>query len=481
MIKLSLKQLIFFLLISYIIFRLLLSFSYALDLGGIEENVIYTISSTFEGNPIYGNPEAENYSITQYSPILYLFNIGLDSLFGVSRSTDYHKIYVIGRILNLAVNLFSVLLLYKLLCKKMAIEKTFAFSLSVLMFFTLTRFHFSVRPDALYNLTFILFIYYSIPLIREGKGMKTFVLPCVLLVILFFIKQSAVQIIPLIPMFLLYKKRYFDFLKFSFILLFLIVLGLFLFHFFLGDYLLLNILGGIKNEISIRNAIELFLNYFSKNTIILLFFIFSMIFYLKDEISRRNILYQFIIFSTLITFFTSFILTSKVGAGINYYNEFGVLVLILFSVLFSDLNSKLLDVFLGGVLFVCVIYFFRSYYHEHSMDLKKINKHELWVNQEDFVKKVKPFLKTDSKILSFDRRIEILLPNYVIIPNKDIVPQQSPFDYSLLKNEFDNGKIEYVIQEVRSSRKKFMGLDFSEFKPILTHSNLVLLKRNNGK
>lgn len=477
--KLKSIYLLYSVLIFYVAYRFLLIFSYSLDLGGVEENVIYTLTNYFSGSSIYSNPEADNYSITQYSPILYIFNIGLDYLFSVKGALDYHQIYVTGRLMNLLINLTSLFLFFKLLSSKLNIDKVFSFAISVLMFFLLTRFHFSVRPDALYNLTFILILYFSLDIIEGSKDIRHFVVTCFLLTVLFLVKQSAVQIIPLYPIFFLLRKRYSCFFKFSIVFFLIFSFLLFFFHIVLGKFFLINIIGGIINELSVNNAIELFFKYFSENLIIIFFFVSSLFYFVNNKLIKYEPQIQFLVYSSVLSFITSLILTSKIGAGINYYNEFGVLVLILFSLLFSKYVINLKYVFVGLIFTVCFVNLFRSYYHEHSIDIKNINKKELWSTQEIFVKKIMPFLGGDSKILCFDRRINLLLPNYVIVPNKDIVPNQSPFDYTTLRCYFSQGKIKYLIQDKSSIKRSYMGLDFSNFKPVLTYYDLILFQYND--
>ena len=82
--------------LAMLLLRLHLVSAYAPELGGIESNVIYTLQRILDGYPLYVDPAAPPYAITQYTPLYYYLCWGVGRLAGVD-AANVHHVYVLSR------------------------------------------------------------------------------------------------------------------------------------------------------------------------------------------------------------------------------------------------------------------------------------------------------------------------------------------------------------------------------------------------
>jgi hypothetical protein len=479
-----------FFTLAYLFLRILLVFSNSSDLGGVENSVVYSISKALYGIPLYGDPESGNFDITQYSPVLYMVNLFIDRLFGLTPLTDVQSIYFVARGINLVVNVFSAFLIYKLLVKQFAVHNKIAILSCCLFLISLTRFHFSGRPDAFFNLNFILLIYffikYQVASDRKTR-IKMAILTTLFVAFSFFIKQSGIQFFVLIPVFFVLrleikKAIYFAFLTFIFFALFML-----LFNFIYGPFFMKNIIGGIVNEIKITNAIELFFNFYSKSSFLFVIGMVASIFYFKNKSSDVE---KFISFCAFFIFSFSFLLTSKIGAGINYYNEF-LVISVIFGAMeikkISQVSSQLNDqeivkvtttffaVFIS-LLFPIIIC--QKYFHEDSVHLSENGLR--WKEKMKFSRVLKNKLDKfpNSFLLSFDSDINSILANKAVAPNKGMIPDQTIFNYSLFDRKIQDGTIKFIVCENSLLSNSFLNNDFTKFKLYYKDTDFTILENN---
>ena len=120
-----LKITAWFCVINFLLFFLLRIFligSYDADIGGVENNVAYSISKMLCGDALYENPESGSFDITQYTPLYYYVATGISQLFHLNPLNDLHAIYAVGRSLSLCFNLLSVVVLFLMLNRQFKIN-----------------------------------------------------------------------------------------------------------------------------------------------------------------------------------------------------------------------------------------------------------------------------------------------------------------------------------------------------------------------
>jgi hypothetical protein len=476
----------------YLLLRFALVFSYSNDIGGIESSVIYSLSKVLNGLPLYGDPEAKNFDITQYAPVLYVVNLFFDKGFSFDPLKNVHEIYIVARLINLIVNVLAGILLARLFIRKLGIDKKMAFIGVSLFFLYLTRFHFAGRPDALFNLDFILFLYYFVaylqtPVEFKKKRIIYFVLASFFIAFSFFIKQSGIQFFGIVPLFFLLKVEIKKFLSFSFLTGLFLIFFLFVFQAMFGEYFFKNIIGGIKNGMKLTNAFDLFSNFYLKSSVIFVFGVLGMFYYF---LKLRTELEKFISLSIGFIFIFSCLLTTKVGAGINYFNEF-IVITIVFAVMeikkIQSIELSIQPYFrFGSVLFGLYILFLfpnlisQKIYHEHMEHLKA--EKSVLDGKIKLAQLLQKKLKEDPRVyfVSFDTDINILLSAKAAVPNKDMVPFQTNFNYDLFRKEVGNGTIKYVVYNNDRIVNSFMATNFNAF-TVLYRDQLFTIMENKIK
>ena len=473
-----------FSLLLFLLLRLLLVYSYASDIGGVENNVIYSVAKVLAGGTLYDNPETNNFNITQYSPLYYYTVIITTKLLKLNPISDLHAIYIIGRYYSLLFNLISVYLIYRLLTKKFYVEKKLALIAGIIYFIHLTRIHFAARPDALFGLIFILIIFCFVKYFQENSKNKiVFVLGLLLIVISIYIKQTGIQFLVIIPAYFFFIKKFKSFFI-SLILLF--VFGALLygaFNLIYNSYFFSNTVGGINNGVSIARIYDVFSHFFLKYQVL---FILGLIVSAQFFDKKQNLEIRFIAFVSIGVFCFAFVTSMKEGSWINYYNEFIIATIILSAVMFERISktTNLSDNSHQFAKIVCTVFIvillpnvvLQKLYHEHFQHLKESSS--LYKNKQKVATILESRLLSNQYFLSFDDQINAMLPLNSVVPNKDLVPSQSKFNYQNFTNSFNIGKIRFIVKYSGSAIANFMGCDFSNFKEIYKDENFTIYESN---
>ena len=199
-----------FCVINFLLFLLLRIFligSYDADIGGVENNVAYSISKMLCGDALYENPESGSFDITQYTPLYYYIATGISQLFYLNPLNDLHAIYAVGRSLSLCFNLFSVVVLFLMLNRQFKINKHLAIIAACTYFIHLTRIHFAARPDALFALLFLLMLVCFVFFFQQHKHKNIYLIGGILIAVLsVFVKQTGIQYLVIIPAYFILTK-----------------------------------------------------------------------------------------------------------------------------------------------------------------------------------------------------------------------------------------------------------------------------------
>jgi len=473
-------------LLTFLILRILLIYSYEPDIGGVENNVIYSICKVIDGGLLYDNPEDGNFSISQYSPIYYYFPILIAKIIKLNPLNDLHTIYIISRYFSLIFNLLGGLIIFKLLHKNYKVNWQISIIAVSIYFLNLTRIHFAARPDSLFSLLTIIVIYFLSKYFTEVNHKNNFKYLLIAIIIAsstIFIKQTGIQFLFIIPSFFLLTKKFKEFFV-TVSLLILITICYFAFFYNIhGNFFISNVFGGLNNGISLVQAYDIFSHFFLKYQLIFVFGVFFSFYFFKksQETSLR-----FLSYNLIFLFFFALITSIKKGAWINYYNEFIIVVIIISAI---EINNHLPKIDFNNSFSRAVVFIFSIYiillqpniiiyklFHEHFEHLS--------LNSSNFERKIKIAKILNSKLddqslfIAFDYHINSMLPLNAAIPNKDIVPSQSKFNYSKFDKEFHNGNIKYIIFPKKQEVLNYMGHDFSKFNRIYDDKEFIILESN---
>lgn len=470
--------------VSFLILRILLIFSYDSDLGGVENNVIYSICKVLDGGLLYDNPEIGNFNISQYSPLYYYFPIIVGKLFHLNPLNDLYTIYIVGRTFSLIFNLFGAWIIFKLLQQVFKVNNKISFIAVSVYFVQLTRIQFSARPDSLFNLFTIIVIFFLIKFLIASKNKSHFIY---LLLALFFaslsvfVKQSGIQFLIIIPFFFLLAKQYKTFISSSSILFVFTSLIFLIFYGLYGHNLILNTVFGLNNGSSFTRLYDVYSHFFLKYQLFIVLGVFLSFYFLKSD---NKIEFRFLGYITGALFLFALITSIKEGSWINYYNEFVVMVIISTAVVINKLsaiydqyNAIIRNSAIIFCLYIIVLLpniITHKLFHEHLGQIK-MSQNE-YDNRKRIAKILNDNLKQGQYFLAFDNQINAMLPLKCVVPNKDIVPLQSKFNYTNFDAAFNNKHIKYIVYPTDRPFMQFMGHQFSSLNQMYHDKDYVILE-----
>lgn len=471
-------------LLLFLILRLLLVYSFASDIGGVENNVIYSIAKVLAGGTLYDNPEANNFNITQYAPIYYYLVIFVTKLFNLNPISHLHDIYITGRYVSLFFNLISVYLIYRLLTKNFYCEKKLSLIAGIIFFIHLTRIHFAARPDALFGMVFILILICFVKYFQSnGQNQVVFIVGILLTAISIFIKQTGIQFLIIIPAYFFLIKSYKNFFISAVLLFVFSIISYGVFNLLYGSYFFSNTVSGINNGVSIARIYDVFSHFFLKYQVL---FILGLVVAAQFFDTKQDKEIRFIAFMSIGIFCFAFVTSMKEGSWINYYNEFIIAAIILTAIMFERISKSMTqnDHMHRIAKIICAVFIVlllpnvivQKLYHEHFQHLKESSI--LYANKQKVAQLLESKLLNNQYFLSFDDQINAMLPQKSVVPNKDLVPSQSKFNYQNFTKNFNNGNIRLIVKYSGSSVSTFMGCNFSNFKEIYKDDTFTIYETN---
>ncbi|MBU0765915.1 MAG: hypothetical protein KJ607_13905 [Bacteroidetes bacterium] len=472
-------------LLFILVLRIFLIFSWSANIGGMEHNVVYSICKSLYGLPLYSDPESHNFDIAQYSPGYYYFIIFLCKLFSLSPFEDLHSIYIIGRTVSLLLNLAGFIVLFQMLRKVLTIDLRISAIACATGFIYLTRIQFSVRPDALYCFCFVLILYVFSKFFINGRShlFLTGILLCALSV---FVKQSGIGFPLLLSSFFLLTGNYRRFLSALMISIVTIALLSALFYVVYGVQFFKNVFGGLNNGVSLYHGYALLNQLFLHAPLVLVMATLGSVGFFR----RKNELFErFFTYSSMFLFVFALVTSLKKGSWINYYNEF-VIIVIVYSAWYinklrnntsdAERKSRIISVIFAAYLFWLLPSIIADKaLEEHHAHLKE--SPESYLETKEIARHLNLILKEepDTYFLSFNPHLNSMLASKAVVPNNDIVPDKSPFDYSGFKSLFSAGKVRYIVVPVNSDIQSFLGCNYSGF-PVLMKTDMWVVMKNDS-
>jgi len=310
------------------ILRIVLAHSPAADLAGMEQNVVYAIQRSLDGEKIYGEPDALPFAITQYAP-LYYYVCGLSAkAAGLDPEKDVAAIYLTGRLWSL---LFNVLMMWAVFMISRRLGSRFDVSAiaALCSFIFLYRHDFSIRPDSMHDALILWSVYFFIAYLMAGQRPGKFDFAAMLFAVLaIFSKQSGILLPGLILSFLFLTGDFRGFLNQS--LLFILLFGGFMGLFFMmyGEPFFENVIGGVANGINVRWFVLYILapSFFIK--IFPLIVAVAALSLYRGAIFKAEPAWRFLAYSSAGAFLFAALTALKMGSSIQYFSVFQTLALV---------------------------------------------------------------------------------------------------------------------------------------------------------
>ncbi|WP_421943925.1 hypothetical protein [Pedobacter sp.] len=473
-----------FLFIIYFIIRIVIILCNSSDIGGIEQNVIYSVQTMLNGKSLYSSPTNIPFSITQYTPIYYYICYFTSKIIFLSPD-DYTSIYIIGRSWNLIFNLLSAYFIFKIGYSIFGLTKIKSYYLFLLSFILAFPHTFAVRSDSLCDLLAIVSVYffllYYTPLNgTKHKLNKNLIVAISLTALSVLSKQSGIQ---LIIIFIGYSFLIKDWKTFGKLIIYSVIIygsSIYLFEIIYPSFLQ-NVVGGIANGIDmtnfyyVLNHVVLKINFWPL-LILSIFLIIKLNMWFKGAIKE-----QILAISTAGFFIFATVTALKMGSAVQYYVLFiNFSLLLIFYAIQKGISFKsaLMNKVYSISLPIFYFYFLLVICTFIVNDIKVIYKSNFKLNaisQRAATTQVSAFIKKDGNLGGSDYIFTNLttdssLPSRQFLNNiffrNCLVPQMDILEYSTGPSKvlgYENfeemirtGKVKYIIES--NPKSKFILL-----------------------
>jgi hypothetical protein len=439
------------------------------ELGGFERNVIYGILQLLDTGVLYQNPEQPPHSLIQYNPLFYQLVAVIVRLLDIDFQADVHQVYTVGRSVNLILTLLSTGLLY-LLLKIFSVRNNLSIGLALLWLALAAQGFISARPDTLKHLFFVATVWFAV-LYGKSEKLKWLVWSLVSALLAFLTKQDGLIAFG-IPLGLLFIYGEWRRLLFAIPISGLAtVLSVLIINHFSNGFFLANVVGGLKNGISLSWFYGTFSGYFIASVWVFAPGLWYAVNHLAFNKCRTAIA-----LGILISFVLPLVFALKYGSAPNYFNECMLLCFVPLGIIIQQLQeSNLLPnkghlLCLIGVVLITFMPMYASITgvflnHEKQLKSDRLVQQNVsaWVNKN---------LKSDEYVLCLiQKQWEDHLTNYLfqksVIPQRDVWKQvydankTGGFDY--LKQTFEGGKVKFIISRDKNLPNTFMGVSLTRF------------------
>ncbi|HNF48937.1 MAG TPA: hypothetical protein PKO18_04940 [Chitinophagales bacterium] len=476
--------------------RLLLIFSYSVDLDGMESAFVIYVQRLTDNQPLYGNPTDYPYFVCLFLPTYIYVLKFLVEIFGAGSKTDPHVIFIIGRAFSFSVFLLQVCLSF-FYCKKRFLISNRNLLFGVMLYLLLISGHMYVmRPDALKVLFFNTAILFLVEYTFFTK--KNWIL---LSAVFFFLLSTVVKQDMLIYSSLillatfLFRKDYKYFLSWMCYML-LLVVWLSCYRLYFGAYFFDHVvLFNFQKLTKVYSSFNLFVVLLSLSRLMP---IFLFLFFYKTE--KRSISVLLKIWTAVFLVVSHFFML-RAGSYLNYGYETVFLLVFALLVLYSNERKKLY--LINYKLFTCffLLYLFATNYIIHSYNYSFKEQEILKTSYMQKVKEVqqihemiqdKPIFVTDLRnvffyhhcnlIYGYDynitRFMEVYLPLkvYKLLP-KGVYSYPVFFNPSTYNKKFLDGSVPYIASPI--DRDFFIKKYYSLYQPADTIGSVILYKYKN--
>ncbi len=455
------------------------------DQGGFERNVIWGIQQVMAGNPLYQNPESEPFAVIQYMPLYYHLTAFAGRLTGVN-PLQAEQVYLLARTCNLVFSLLASGLLAVMAIRIFHIRRAIALGISVVGFCLLDRFAISGRPDMLKGLLFLCLVWV---LLWFPEKRKRLVYPLAVFIgfLAFFTKQDGLVFSGILPLVLLFSRRWKDLILVLLIQGGLLLSGLAVSQFLWDGQFFANVAGGLQNGLSVSWFLSNFHPFFAHYAVL-----FGLALVLAFEFFREENHKLLVLASAFVlAFFPPLLLVYKYGSAPNYFTE-----AILISLLMAGIGLQRMQkvsFFMrkeSNWLMACVLIGLMFYTHMMNWGLSIFfNREDLvrknFDNQRDMASALRAKLKPGEKVLVLSGRqwedhFTTLLFDRVACPQRDVSIQifnaKGKLNFQPIYQSIESGNTAWLLTE-EGRQPAFLNGNFSAFRPLFSRHGFVALKR----
>jgi hypothetical protein len=392
--------------------RLLLIFDYSIDLGGIEQVFIYYLVLVKNHLNLYSSWQAPPFANNQYS-FLYFELLGNFLKFKIfDNYPENLEVYQLARFFNLVFNFISAIIAVKIYNSIFKHSKIVAVLIFLTCFMSFQSVHFATRPDSLKSMFVLIMILFFLKLVlKDGYKLFNsfgFVLFGSLAI---YTKQDAILLYGLLCFFgLIYFQRKLWF-SISILVLIVIPISYFVAGLYYGEFFVTNFF--------LPSQFNLSLDYFFLAILRVYWhwFLFIIAIMLAAYLSEKLILNKLaVILGAWVL--STFIISLKWGAGINYYQEIVIISIVLFFGMLDEMNKLKVQKFMYFIpLFLLSADLLQGNIKRYSPEGNRYNKklyEDSILAAEIITKKTK---SASFYLLSYEKQICNQFPQNCLFPS----------------------------------------------------------------
>ncbi len=467
-VKHGLVVLILGLMVVHLGLRIRLLTDHRVDLGAQEINVVYGIQKIMLGRPLYQDPELPPFDVMQYTPAYYVVCAAIGIAVGVDEH-DTYALFLLSRILSLALNLAASGLVY-LLCRRVGTAAWSGLAASALVF-ALHSEQFYSRIDSLYAVLFAAAVLVFVRSIQDG-GRREWIVCALLCALAFLTKQNGVLMIGVVGAYraLARSWRPLGWFVLTAVLFIFVGLGIILIGTAPID-LWKNTVQGLMNGV-----VERPFHHFRDPGVYKFYAGWHIAALALIGVFFRsvNAVFRFLAVAMGVSLVFGVAASFKQGSGAHYFFEFHLLVMVAcaawlgsasgqvpramgglflaYGLLFMAHRTRQLQALVGGVI-------------ERSASLSAYRSD---IRVFDVLVRELGLLPHDHVFVTYRGHLELLLNGQGLLAQKDIIEwsRTPPFDLSVFEHAMGDGTVRYVISDSAPSPIRFMGQSYSQFKPV---------------
>ncbi len=464
--KYKLQNVLFIILIAYLLLtRILLIFSYSIDLDGTEFIFVYYVQQLLEHKPIYNNPTSFPFQACLFVPIYLYVLKTIVSFFNITLQENLHFIYIVGRLFSFVLFMLQILIFTSYVKIRFKASAQIILIGTAIYLLLITGHMYVIRPDAMkylfFSIAFILLIEYQF-FNQKILYLIGFLIIGVLNV---FTKQDTIVYLCMIIgcMFLATGKLKYIVLLFSFLSLVGLVFFLMVQVFGINFYTNVVLFNFQKVDHAFTSINILFVVFSSARILPLILLSLFIIKSNKDK-WKNDKLTQFLFLSIISFFIISHLFMLRAGSYINYAYETIYIIIFFFAYLLMYYKAAVLSVFKWKfVIMAYIVFVFTSNILIHNYTYNFYNEKKLKTEYFECIKikneiknivkdevvffaniKYCLFMKDINLIYGYDYHIDRFISLYLPI---NLSSKLVFFDSKNYDSYFTNGVVKYIVIE----------------------------------
>lgn len=467
--------------------RLLLIFSYTLDIDGAEFTFVHYIQQVLSGKPLYLNPYEVPFSITIYSPLYLMLVAKFCAAFQINYIYDVHSIFIVGRLFSFIFSVIGAIFIFKFSVRYLS--KSMALFCTSMYLMLLSGHSYAVRPDSMKIAFFIIFLFYFLDtVIEKNKQSKWLALTFLLLSIAS--KQDAFIYILLVQWIFVLMYRNKQIILFFLYSLLSIILFFGLFYLIYGKLALDSI---TLFNLQVITTFKLNYNYFViAFNLVRLFPFIALFFFVVVRLKNEKLMFTLAIIGIIATILSSMSML-RPGSFINYSYELIVISIFLF-VLFLKNNIPILNKIKLPIFFYCLFLFASNAFMRVNVIYIKneIQYKEAYYSNYEMRKHVSPIIK-EKTLFNPDLQLSLFFADKNVIFGHEFhldrtmyallgLPCHSKLSHvSSQKYDacFNDGTITYMLIKNNKTSNEVMRTYYADYQSIYFDKNYKLYKRKS--